>query len=316
MANRRKIVILFIIFSTLMLLYIFLGINSKNFNYIFPKRIIKILALILVSLNIAIATVIFQALTNNHILTPSMLGFDSLYMLTQTTFVFVFSANSILISNQHINFFVSLFLMVLFSILLYGILFKKIGNQLFAMLLIGMIFSTFFRSFTSFFQMLIDPNEFSIIQDKSFASFNNMNIDIFWFAFIVSLVIIILISDEFFKIDVIALGKDEAINLGIDYDKHAIKYLIIISILIAIATALVGPVMFLGLLVVNIARNLSSTYKHTSLICLSFLICIIFLIAGQLLLERVFNFAFPLSIIINFVGGIYMLYLLKKEMKI
>ena len=184
------------------------------------------------------------------------------------------------------------------------------------MLMIGIILSTLFRNFTSFFQMIIDPNEFSVIQDRSFASFNNMNTNILWIALAISLIIFIIISDEFKKLDVIALGKDHAINLGINYNLHMRKYLVVISFLIATATALVGPIMFLGLLVVNMARAISKTYKHASLILLSFLLSLVLLVGGQFMLERIFNFALPLSIIINFVGGIYMLYLLKKEMTI
>jgi iron complex transport system permease protein len=300
----------------LIALYIFLGISKSNFGYFFPRRVTRVLGIIIAAFTISISTVIFQALTNNRILTPSMLGFDSMYMLTQTILIFVLGSSSFIIVNQYANFFTSLAVMVLFSTFLYGLLFKKLGNQLISMLMIGIILSTLFRSLSSFLQMVIDPNEFSIIQDKSFASFNNMNTNILWVALFFTLIIFVYISDEFRKIDVIALGKDHAVNLGINYDKTMRKYLIIISFLIAIATALVGPIMFLGLLVVNMSRALSKTYKHTNLLIISFLLSLVFLVGGQFLLERVFNFAVPLSIVINLIGGIYMLYLLRKEMVI
>lgn len=314
MANKKIIIILISVSAIFMALYIGFGMNSNNFSYFFSRRFTRLLAIILVALTISISTVIFQALTNNRILTPSMLGFDSMYMLTQTTFAFVLGSNSIFIENQQINFFVTLLVMVVFSTILYGVLFKKLGNELVSLLMIGIILSTLFRSISSFFQMIIDPNEFSIIQDKSFASFNNMNTNVLWVALAISLITIIIIIDDFIKIDVIALGKDHSINLGINYNKHLNKYLIVISILIAVATALVGPIMFLGLLVVNIAKTISKTYKHTSLIMLSFLLSLVLLVGGQFVIERLLNFAIPLSIIINFAGGIYMLYLLKKEM--
>lgn len=316
MVNKKTISILTIITLLLIALYIFLGISKSNFGYFFPRRVTRVLGIIIAAFTISISTVIFQALTNNRILTPSMLGFDSMYMLTQTILIFVLGSSSFIIVNQYANFFTSLAVMVLFSTFLYGLLFKKLGNQLISMLMIGIILSTLFRSLSSFLQMVIDPNEFSIIQDKSFASFNNMNTNILWVALFFTLIIFVYISDEFRKIDVIALGKDHAVNLGINYDKTMRKYLIIISFLIAIATALVGPIMFLGLLVVNMSRALSKTYKHTNLLIISFLLSLVFLVGGQFLLERVFNFAVPLSIVINLIGGIYMLYLLRKEMVI
>ncbi|PAM93572.1 iron ABC transporter permease, partial [Flavobacterium sp. IR1] len=45
------------------------------------------------------------------------------------------------------------------------------------------------------------------------------------------------------------------------------------------------------------------------------LISIIALVGGQLIVERIFSFATPLSVIVNFVGGVYFLYLLLKESK-
>ena len=113
-----------------------------------------------------------------------MLGFDSMYMLTQSAVIFILGSGSFLIVNQYANFITSLVVMVTLSTLLYGVLFKKMGNQLISMLMIGIILSTLFRSLSSFFQMVIDPNEFSIIQDKSFASFNNMNTNILWVVYL------------------------------------------------------------------------------------------------------------------------------------
>ena len=314
MVNKKTITILSVITALLIILYIFIGINVGNIDYFLPRRTTRILGIIIVALAISISTVMFQSLVTIRTLTPSMLGFDNMYMLMQTTLVFIVGSSSNVVSNPYLNFGVSLVFMVGFSTILYGLLFKKMGRELISLLMIGIILSTLFRSISSFFQMIMDPNEFTIIQDRSFASFNNMNTSILWVAIILITIVIIYIGDEFLKLDVLALGKDNAINLGIDYDKHIIKYLIIISILIAISTALVGPIMFLGLLVVNIARALSKTYKHTSLILISFLISLVFLVGGQLVLERIFNFALPLSIVINFIGGIYMLFLLKKEM--
>ena len=316
MVNKKAFWILGTLVIVLISLYIFYGISEQNFAYFFPRRFTRVLAILLAAFTISVSTVIFQALTNNRILTPSMLGFDSLYMLMQTALLVVFGAGSVLIMHQMTNFLVTLVIMVSGSVVLYGVLFKKMGHQLISMLLIGIVLSTLFRSVSSFFQMILDPNEFSIIQDRSFASFNNMNTDILWIALALSLIVFIFLAEDFMKLDIMALGKEHAINLGLRYDFLQKKYLIAISILIAISTALVGPIMFLGLLVVNIARQISSTYKQTNLIWLSFLLSVVFLVGGQFLLERILNFALPLSIIINFVGGAYMLYLLKKEMTI
>ena len=108
------------------------------------------------------------------------------------------------------------------------------------------------------------------------------------------------------------LGRDQAINLGIEYDGIVKRLLVVVVILTAVSTALAGPITFLGLLVVNIARYFIKSYKHSHLSIAIWLISIVSLIGAQLLVERVLNFGVSSGIIINFIGGIYFIYLLMK----
>ena len=124
------------------------------------------------------------------------------------------------------------------------------------------------------------------------------------------------IYDDFKFLDVITLGREQALNLGVDYDKIVKKMMLIIAILTAISTALVGPVTFLSLIVVNVTYQVIHSYKHTLLTSAAVLISVCSLVIGTLLVEKVFTFNTTLSIIINFIGGIYFLYLLLKENKL
>ena len=183
-------------------------------------------------------------------------------------------------------------------------------------LLIGMICGTFFRSLSSFMQMVIDPNEYLILQNKLFASFNNVNVDILFLSIILVLLMIPFVWDDIKYYDVMSLGKDQAINLGVDYDKIMKKSFVIIAILIAISTSLVGPLTFLGILVANITREMMKTYKHSYLITVSILVSIFTLVFGQVLMERILHLSTPVSVVINMIGGIYFMYLLYKESRI
>src|SRR5699024_3215552 len=148
---------------------------TGNIGYILPRRIIKVVAIILTGGSIAFATTLFMTITNNRILTPSIMWIDSLYMLTQTFIVFIFGSKSLVMMNSNINYLLSISVMVIFSLLFYRLLFKGENNKIYFLLLIGMILGTFFSSFTSFMQVLIDPNEFMVAQDKMFATVNNVN---------------------------------------------------------------------------------------------------------------------------------------------
>ncbi|WP_217587315.1 iron chelate uptake ABC transporter family permease subunit [Lentibacillus saliphilus] len=314
MGYKKKVIVLAVVAALLALLYVFYDL-SGNISYILPRRIIKVIAIILTGGAIAFATTVFMTITNNRILTPSVLGLDSLYLLIQTVVIFVFGSRSLVMMNSQINYLLSIGIMVVFSLLLYQFLFRGEGNNVYFLLLIGIILGTFFNSFTSFMQVLIDPNEFMVAQDRMFASINNVNSDLVYLS-IGLIALMILYFLKYYKyLDVMQLGRDQAINLGVPYDKVVKHLLIVVAVLISIATALIGPITFLGLLVVNVAYEFLKTYRHMYLILGSVLISIIALLGGQFIVEKIFTFQTTISVIINFVGGIYFIYLLLKENK-
>ncbi|AWX58885.1 iron ABC transporter permease [Brevibacillus brevis] len=298
------------------LIAIFMTINAGgNWDYILPRRAKEILAIILTGCIIAFSTMVFQTITNNRILTPSIIGLDSLYMFIQTFVIFVFGSAHFTLMNNNVNFLISTGIMVLFAGLLYKFLFRREGQNIYFLLLIGLILGTLFSSLSTFMQVLIDPNEFLIVQDKMFASFNNVKTDLL----ITSYVLVIVIAIYFWRyikyLDVLSLGRDQAINLGIPYDFVIKRFLIVIAILVSIATALVGPITFLGLLVANLAHQFMKTYQHKYLLAGSALISVIALVGGLLIVKHVFTFSTTLSVIVNFIGGVYFIYLLLKENK-
>jgi len=314
MGYKKKTIILAVVAVLLAALYIFYDLKG-NIGYILPRRIIKVVAIVITGTAIAFSTTIFMTITHNRILTPSVMGLDSLYLLLQTFMVFIFGSGSLVLMNSNVNYLISIGGMILFALVLFRFLFKGENNSIYFLLLIGIILGTFFSSITSFMQVLIDPNEFMIAQDRMFASINNVNGDLVY----VSIGLFVLITLYFLRyykyLDVLALGKDQAINLGVPYDTVVKHLLVIVAMLTSIATALVGPITFLGLLVVNVAYEFLKTFRHQYLILGSVCISIIALIGGQFIVEKLFTFQTTLSVIINFVGGVYFIYLLLKENK-
>ncbi|MGL6009416.1 MAG: iron chelate uptake ABC transporter family permease subunit, partial [Culicoidibacterales bacterium] len=194
---------------------------------------------------------------------------------------------------------------------LFKLMFKQQHN-IYMLLLVGLVIGTFFQSMSSFMQMMLDPNEFLLVQDKSFASFTNIDMDVFWLAVGLFIIALVLIKRFWRKLDVISLGREQAINLGVNYERVVRQVLLVVIILIALSTALVGPLTFLGLLVVNITYQLFSTYRHKVLVPAAVVLSIAILIGGQFIVEHVFTLGAPLTVVINLVGGIYFIYLLWK----
>lgn len=312
MRNTTKFIILILLSLGAIAGYLFHDLNG-SFDYALPKRVMKVAAMMLTGVAIAYSTVIFQTITHNRILTPSIMGLDSLYILLQTVLIFFFGSTSAFIINSQLNFVLSVVAMIVFALLLYKFLFRKGQRPIYFLLLVGIIVGTFFQSVTTFLQVLIDPNEFLRVQDKMFASFNNINADLIWWALAIIAVVIVIGWRFMSQLDVLSLGRDVAVNLGVEYDKIVKRMLVLSSILIAVSTALVGPITFFGLIVANLSYEFFKTYKHSILITGAGFMSIIALVGGQWVVERVFAFSTTLSVIINFIGGIYFIYLLLKE---
>ncbi|WP_066319738.1 iron chelate uptake ABC transporter family permease subunit [Bacillus sp. FJAT-29814] len=314
MRNSMKLAILAIVAAGCCALYLFHELNG-SFDYALPRRVLKVLAMVITGFTIAYSTVVFQTITHNRILTPSIMGLDSLYLLLQTVIIFFLGSGHTIIVNKQLNFLISVAVMIVFALLLYKFLFKKGGQQIYFLLLIGIIVGTFFSSISTFFQVLIDPNEFQIVQDRMFASFNNINSDLVWLAVGIVGMVTVYAWRYLRYLDVLSLGREVAINLGVPYDSIVKQMLIIVAIFISISTALVGPITFFGLIVANLSYQFFKTYKHHVLITGAVVMSIIALVGGQWVVERVFTFSTTLSVIINFIGGVYFIYLLLKERK-
>ncbi|MBS4202010.1 iron chelate uptake ABC transporter family permease subunit [Bacillus sp. FJAT-49732] len=312
MRNSMKIASLALVAASCVGIYLFHQLNG-SFDYALPRRGIKVLAMVLTGVAISYATVVFQTITHNRILTPSIMGLDSLYLLIQTLAIFFLGSNHITVVNKQVNFILSVLTMVAFALLIYQLLFKKGQRPIYFLLLVGIIVGTFFQSISTFLQVLIDPNEFQIVQDKMFASFNNVNGDLVWLSLLVIGIVILIGWRSIPYLDVLSLGRETAINLGVAYDKIVKQMLVVAAVLISVSTALVGPITFFGLIVANLSYQFFKTYKHNILISGAALMSIIALVGGQWVVERIFTFSTTLSVIINFIGGVYFIYLLLKE---
>ena len=276
------------------------------------RRSLHLIAMIVSSTLIAFASLSFQTLTQNRILTPSVLGFDSLFSATQTFVLFIFGANSILHSHPVVNFGLTSTIMILVSLILYGYLLKKYSRQIAFLLLFGLVISTLLRSSSSFIQILLNPDEFQSLVALTTVSISNIDANLILWIIPFMIILIILFYRKSSQYDVMALGRDSALSLGLDYDKTQRTTLITLSAAMAISTALVGPMTFLGLIAVNSARELLKTYKHTQLFVTSSLLSIVMLVLGQLIIEQI-GFITSVTVLLNLVGGIYLIYLILKE---
>ena len=162
----------------------------------------------------------------------------------------------------------------------------------------------------------MDPNEYETLLSTLVASFSNVNSEIILFSMAVLLIVMFALRRELALLDVLTLGKDQATNLGVDYDKCVRRLLLGVTLFIAVATAMVGPISFIGLIIANLSRQLLKTYRHSQLVLGSVMFGMIVLIGGQLIVEHVFSYTIPISVFISLGGGVYFLYLLLRNRRV
>lgn len=292
----------------------FLLIAPKgSWSFVLAFRGERLAAMAVVGASIGVATVLFQTVVGNRILTPAILGFDALYGLFQTGLVFLFGGIGFASLDPRLKFFAETALMAAVAVALLGLLLGRGRHDLHRMLLIGVILGTFLRSVSSLLQRLMDPNEFAVVQGASFATFSKVRGDLLFGATLLAVLACLVAWRHRHALDVLALGRPAAIGLGVAHDRLSRVILALTAVLVSVSTALVGPLTFFGLLVASLAHLAVRSPRHAYLLPAAGLIGATILIAGQTLFEHLLGMRSTLSVVIEFVGGLLFLFLLLRS---
>lgn len=288
-------------------------IDSPSFMPVVRRRINAIIAMLIAALCQSAGTLTFQTISNNRIITPSLLGFDALYAAINTSIVFFFGARVLLGIDGLLYFSIQLVLMLLLSGILYGTLLKDSGRDIQFVLLIGIILGSGLRSLSSFMRKVLSPSDFDILQAKLFGSVNNADPSYFTIAIPLVCVSVILLLSRAKLLNVIALGRDSSTVLGVNHRRQTILFLLLVSILMSVSTALVGSLTFFGFLTVTFTYRLAPTYDHRYMLPMAAVFAFLVITASYFLMYHVFNAQGVVSIIMElFGGGLFLIMLLRK----
>lgn len=281
--------------------------GTRQFWLIAERRLDAVIAMAIVAVCQAMATVAFHTVTNNRIITPSIMGFESLYTVIHTSTVYFFGAVGVLNARNTEMFLLQILLMIGLSVLLYSWLLTGRHANMHAMLLVGVIIGGGLGSVATFMQRMLTPSEFDVLTARLFGSVNNADSEYYPIAIPLVLLATAILYFNSRRLNVIALGKEVATNLGVRYQKHAILTLILVSVLMAVSTALVGPMTFLGFLVATLAYQFADTYDHRYIFPMAVATGFVVLTGAYFLMNHVFYAQGVVSIIIELVGGMVFL---------
>ena len=314
MAESKRLWLMLAVTLVLVAAY-FVWDNTQFTPFVNGLRLKTLGAIFVTAMALGSATLLFHAISNNRIVTPSSLGLEFLYVLAKTSFVFFFGSAALMHLHVVWQFVFGCAILIGFALLLYRMFFQSGRENVFYLLLIGMICMSLFMTTNTFLGMLMNPNEFQIAQDAGFATFNQVDATVLTLAACIVIPLTLYSFSLSRQLDVLGLGRETAISLGIDYERFGKKVMVIVAVLMATATSLAGPMFFFGLLILNVTLQWLPTFRHRLLFPAIILVSTMVLVLGQTVVLHLLNFKTELDVIINFVGGLYFFWLLLKANK-
>ncbi|PJF08814.1 iron chelate uptake ABC transporter family permease subunit [Pseudorhodobacter sp. MZDSW-24AT] len=289
--------------------YLLPNLGAK-WEFVLALRATRLAGLVLVGIAIAVATVLFQTVARNRILTPQIMGLDALFIFLQTALVAGLGPIGFAALSSQARFGLEVALLIGAALLLFGTLLGRGAQDVPRMILTGVILGVLFRSLSGFLARVMDPNAFVIVQAEVAASFSRVNAGLLPVAALATLAVVGLALWLAPRLDVLALGRPAAVSLGLAHDRLVLIVLALVAVLVAVATALVGPLSFLGLLVAALARPFAGTDRHLPVLISAMMLAALMLVAGQTLFERALGQQSTLPAVVEFAGGLVFLFLL------
>ena len=288
-------------------------VNSPGFWRIAQLRATSVTVILVVAWCQALATVAFQTITNNRIITPSIMGFESLYRLIQTSIVFFFGTTGLTSMNSTGQYLMQVGLMVALAALLYGRLLQSERTNIHQTLLLGIVIGTGLGGLSTYMQNLLNPSAFDILSARLIGNVSNADVSQLTVAIPLAVVAGGLLLTMSRTLDILGLGRDAAIGLGVDHRRNSLVILMLTAVLMAVSTSLVGPMSFLGFLVAMTAYQLSDTHEHRFVLPMAWLVGVVILGGAYFILRHIFYATGSVGIIIEAVGGVFFLiHLLRK----
>lgn len=281
--------------------------SGGRWDLVLRYRVDDAVALVLAGICIGVSSVLFQTVTANRILTPGIMGFDALFVMIQVLTAALLGLHGF---PPTIGFAVNLIAMVLVATSLYRWLLGDGRRGLHLLVLTGVVLGLLFRSLAAFTGRLAEGGD---VTGGSLArAFAGMDGDILAMALALTLLACLAAWWILADLDVLTLGRDAAISLGVDHRRTALFVLAVSSALAAVSTVMAGPMIFLGLLAANLAYLVTGSTRHAVTLPSAAMIGIIALVGGRLVVEHLLDLPGDAGTVINLVGGLVVILMLLK----
>ena len=308
-----------VLFLILLLVLISIGalfsghVNTNNLDKDISRaifldiRLPRILVAIIIGSSLAVSGHIIQILLNNPLASATTLGTSSGAAFGATLALYFSIIWGIPLPTE-------LFAIVFAILTLLAVIklsSRKGSYHITNVVLSGVIIGTILASAITFIKYLADE-EVYVIVSFLMGSLSGKQLNEVAIYGSVMLVIIIIIYQYRNQLNIMMLGREEALITGVEYDKIFKIMVVLSSVLVALSVSLAGIIGFLGLVVPHIGRMFIGSDNKKSIIVIA-LIGAIFLLAADTITRAYLPNQVPVGVITTLIGGSFFVYLYNKR---
>ncbi|ELC8465118.1 FecCD family ABC transporter permease [Clostridium perfringens] len=285
-------------------------LNSTLFDIIWGVRMPRVLLGAFAGMSLAMVGVIMQATIQNPLGDPYILGLSSGASLGATFSILIGFSGVLSSFGAPLGAFLGALIASIFVYFL-----AKIGGRItpFKMILAGMVISSICSSLTSLIIFLSKDNEgirtvnFWMMGSLAGAEWSNIVLPI-----AISVIPLIYFFTQYRNLNLMVLGDETSITLGLNIEKHRKIYMILSSLITGVIVSVCGTIGFVGIMIPHIVRLIFGT-DHKTLLPFSALVGAIFLIWADVIARcAITNMELPIGIITSVIGAPFLLWLMVK----
>lgn len=285
-------------------------LNSTLFDIIWGVRMPRVLLGAFAGMALAMVGVIMQATIQNPLGDPYILGLSSGASLGATFSILIGFSGVLSSFGAPLGAFLGALIASIFVYFL-----AKIGGRItpFKMILAGMVISSICSSLTSLIIFLSKDNEgirtvnFWMMGSLVGAEWSNIVLPI-----VISVIPLIYFFTQYRNLNLMVLGDETSITLGLNIEKHRKIYMILSSLITGVIVSVCGTIGFVGIMIPHIVRLIFGT-DHKTLLPFSALVGAIFLIWADVIARcAIANMELPIGIITSVIGAPFLLWLMVK----
>ena len=238
-------------------------LNSTLFDIIWGVRMPRVLLGAFAGMALAMVGVIMQATIQNPLGDPYILGLSSGASLGATFSILIGFSGVLSSFGAPLGAFLGALIASIFVYFL-----AKIGGRItpFKMILAGMVISSICSSLTSLIIFLSKDNEgirtvnFWMMGSLAGAEWSNIVLPI-----AISVIPLIYFFTQYRNLNLMVLGDETSITLGLNIEKHRKIYMILSSLITGVIVSVCGTIGFVGIMIPHIVRLIFGTDHKTLL---------------------------------------------------